>query len=134
MHALHIPHIVAIEADATVYEIAAVQFCRRFYQTLLTGGTVAAAFMAGRNAVLLDERLGTERGRAEAAKFKLLPEGADHGVVLVTTTPTSTAVRLADLPRPSHPYFQDRPRQLRRTQFLFRRHQRVEIQRQILVG
>ncbi|MCE7980231.1 MAG: NACHT domain-containing protein, partial [Caldilinea sp. CFX5] len=84
MHALRIPHIVAIEADETIYEMAAVQFCRRFYQVLLTGGTVDAAFVAGRNAVLLDERLGTARGRAEAAKFKLLPEDGSHRVSLVT--------------------------------------------------
>jgi len=110
LHALHIPHLVVIEADETIYEIAAVQFCRRFYQTLLTGGTVDAAFNAGRNAVLLDERLETERGRSEAAKFKLLPEGANHAVALVTPAPTQAAVQLQDLPRPSHPYLQDRPR------------------------
>lgn len=83
MSALHVQHIVAVEADKSVYEVAAIAFLRRFYQTLLSGGTVQEAFDGGRNAVLMDEQL-QRQGHAhnEAGKFKLLPEGASHAVTL----------------------------------------------------
>ncbi|HDN80209.1 MAG TPA: CHAT domain-containing protein, partial [Chloroflexi bacterium] len=76
LYALGIPHIVAVDADETVYQRSALAFFPGFYKTLLTGGTVQEAFYAGRNAVALDEdlhRLGPETALAEARKFKLLP-------------------------------------------------------------
>ena len=108
---LGVRHIVAIEVDASVYEIAAVQFYKRFYQTLLTGGTVQEAFTAGRNAVLTDDRLSREAALHEARKFKLLPEDQSHDTPLrsIASAGGPGAVRLAALPRLTQPPFHRRP-------------------------
>jgi tetratricopeptide (TPR) repeat protein len=108
---LGVRHIVAIEADASVYEIAAVQFYRRFYQTLLTSGTVQEAFTAGRNAVLTDDRLSRETALHEARKFKLLPEDQSHDTPLrsIASAGEPGAVRLAVRPRLTQPPFHRRP-------------------------
>ncbi len=74
--ALGVRHVVAIEADAAVYEIAAVRFYAHFYRALFTGADVTHAFAAGRSAVLTDARLGA--AAVEAAKFRLLPADGDH--------------------------------------------------------
>jgi tetratricopeptide (TPR) repeat protein len=77
LHALGIRHIVAVEADQSVYKVAAVAFYRRFYRALLSGASVAEAFAAGRTAVFNAPELGA-RAAAEAAKFTLLPANAPH--------------------------------------------------------
>ncbi|MFN3983735.1 MAG: CHAT domain-containing protein, partial [Caldilinea sp.] len=113
MHALGVRHIIAVEADDSVYQITAVAYFRRFYQTLLTGGTVADAHAAGRNAVLLDARLAQIDPGApqrEAAKFKLLPETADHHQPLAGLTPGNAPVAIEALPTLNPPYFIAPPR------------------------
>ncbi|MDW8352307.1 MAG: CHAT domain-containing protein, partial [Anaerolineae bacterium] len=97
MQALGVQHIVAVEADRSVYEVAAVAFYRRFYRALLTGASVREAFDAGRSAVFNEARLG---GRAadEAAKFTLLPADAQHDRRLFAGLPTG-AVAFDDLPK-----------------------------------
>jgi tetratricopeptide (TPR) repeat protein len=114
MHALGVRHIVAVEASDTVLEAAAVAYFRRFYQVLLTGGTVADAHAAGRNAVLLDERLARNNPRTpqrEAAKFKLLPETADHHRPLDGLTVGEAPVQIDLLPRLGPPHFISPPAQ-----------------------
>src|SRR5262245_35048025 len=75
LFAVGVDFVVAIEGDQTVYEVAAIAFCRRFYQSLLTGNTIDRAFDAGRRAIFVDEAM---RGfddhvtKDEVAKFKLL--------------------------------------------------------------
>jgi tetratricopeptide (TPR) repeat protein len=108
LQTLGVRHIVAVDADETVYEVAAVAFFRRFYQALLTGTTVREAFDAGRNAVLLDEtlgRLGPTAAMHEAGKFQLLPEGASHDQTLATPGNAAGPVELAPLPSLSPPSF-----------------------------
>ena len=94
---LGVRHVVAIEADATVYEIAAVRFYEHFYRALFTGASVAQAFGAGRSAVLADARLGAGAA-AEAAKFRLLPAGADHAAVTIAAAPDAAGARMLALP------------------------------------
>ena len=108
--ALGVPHIIAVDADESVTEIAAVQFFRRFYQALLTGRTVADAFRAGYTAVLTDDALPEKVAKAEAAKFKLLPDPGDHDVVIACGAPPPGArVRIRPLPGLAHPPFHQRP-------------------------
>ena len=67
-------HVLAIEGDKTVYEAAAIAFCRRFYQSLLTGNSLAKACDAGRRAIVNDETmrsLGEAAISREIAKFHL---------------------------------------------------------------
>ncbi|MCC9076308.1 CHAT domain-containing protein [Litorilinea aerophila] len=102
---LGVKHVVAIEADAAVYEIAAVRFYEHFYRALFTGASVAQAFRAGRSAVLADDRLG-ESAQTEAAKFRLLPTEADHHTTTLKAPPTSSPVRIQELPAISSSHFQ----------------------------
>ena len=74
MFDLGVEHVVAIDTDQSVYKIAAVTFCKKFYITLLTGRNLQAAFNAGASAVRMDEQLrGMGEADREADKFKLLP-------------------------------------------------------------
>ncbi len=112
--ALGVRHVIAIDAAEAVYERAAVQFCQRFYQALLTGRTVQAAFTAGRNAVLNDEQLGRDTAMQQARKFKLLPEDQPHDEVLLVvraaTAPVASGpVQVQPLPQLTHAYFSPRP-------------------------
>jgi tetratricopeptide (TPR) repeat protein len=96
MLALGIRHVVAVEADQSVYELAAVAFYRRFYLALLTGASVSEAFTAGCRAVFNEPKLGAAAA-AEAAKFKLLPEGGSHEERLFAGLP-SGQMTFNDLP------------------------------------
>ncbi len=113
LHALHVPHIVAVEADESVLQGAALAFFPRFYQVLLTGGTVRAAFTAARNAVALDEdltrHLGGEGALAEARKFKLLPEDGDHDRPLPDLAAGAGPVDVIPLPALTQHPFDRRP-------------------------
>jgi tetratricopeptide (TPR) repeat protein len=95
MLALGIRHVVAVEADQSVYELAAVAFYRRFYLALLTGASVSEAFTAGCRAVFNEPRLGSAAN--EAAKFRLLPEDAPHEDRLFAGLPAGQ-VTFDDLP------------------------------------
>ncbi|MBC7226570.1 MAG: NACHT domain-containing protein [Thermoflexales bacterium] len=112
LHALRIPHIVAVDAEETVTQRVAITFFCRFYTALLTGNTVADAFRAAQNAVALDEDL-CRRGRealalAEARKFRLLPEDSDHDEVLWPALPEGK-VEIELLPALTDPPFHLRP-------------------------
>ena len=77
-----VPHVVVINADDPILDIAARRFAERFYPSLLAGRSVADAFAFARTTVLTDDTLSTlfdaETFRTvsvrEAAKFRLLPE------------------------------------------------------------
>lgn len=73
--AVGVEHVVAIGGEHSVYEAAAVAFCRRFYQSLLTSNSLDRAFNAGQQAIFTDQtmrRLGDQATQLEAAKFKLI--------------------------------------------------------------
>ncbi len=112
LYALRIPHIVAVDAEETVTQRAAITFFRRFYEALLTGNTVGDAFRAAQNAVALDEdlwrRAGEAGARAEARKFRLLPEDGDHDRPLWPALPEG-AVQVELLPALTQPPFHLRP-------------------------
>ena len=74
---LGIPHIVAVEAEESVYQRSALTFFPAFYNALFSGRSVREAFEAGRTAVRFDPDLGANAA-AEARKFVLLPPEADH--------------------------------------------------------
>ncbi len=104
-----VPHIVAIDAEATVLDAATTAFARNFYPALLAGRSVAEAFEFGRAGVWADESL-HEAGQAlarpdlaalEEAKFSLLPAGADHDVVLF---PDLLRGELTDVTPPPTPH------------------------------
>ncbi|MCP4209898.1 MAG: CHAT domain-containing protein, partial [Halieaceae bacterium] len=112
MFTLGIQHVVAVEADESVLQVAATSFFRRFYQTLLSGGAVQAAFDAGRNAVLMDEtlnRIGAQAAMVEAGKFVLLPKGGDHNQTLRGSDSGGESVHVEPLPALTRPPFNQRP-------------------------
>jgi tetratricopeptide (TPR) repeat protein len=88
----NVAHVVAINADDPVLDLAARRFAQRFYPALLAGRSVAEAFEHAQAAVLSDDTLHelldpqTLQPVAvrEALKFRLLPEGdARHQQSLV---------------------------------------------------
>jgi hypothetical protein len=110
--ALGIPHIVAVDAEETVTQRAAITFFCRFYEALLAGNTVTEAFHAGQSAVELDEDLcrwvGEAGARAEAGKFRLLPKDGDHDRPLWPALPKGRA-QVEPLPALTRPPFHLRP-------------------------
>jgi predicted ATPase len=86
-----VPHVVAVDKEKPVLDLAAAAFARAFYAALLAGRTVAAAFDQGLTAVRTDAdlyRVAQKLKRpalaeGEAAKFRLLPERSDdHAAAL----------------------------------------------------
>ena len=72
---LGVPHVVVINAQDAVLDIAAREFATRLYASLLSGRSVAHAFEAARSAVRHQDRLESAgEGQFEAPKFKLLPK------------------------------------------------------------
>ncbi len=75
-----VPHVVAVDEDEPVVDLAAAAFARAFYAALLAGQSVAAAFGLGQTAVRTQPDLARAglAGR-EALKFRLLPAPEDGG-------------------------------------------------------
>lgn len=113
MFAIGVQHVVAIEGEHSVYEAAAVAFCRRFYQSLLTGNSLDPAFDAGRRAIFTDEtmrELGDRVTQAEAAKFKLITRpGADAAQFRLNVA--SGQAELSELPALTKPPFDQQPKE-----------------------
>ncbi|MGH9754741.1 MAG: tetratricopeptide repeat protein [Blastocatellia bacterium] len=90
-------HVVAIEGSQSVYEVAAIAFCRRFYQTLLTGRSLSESFAFGQDALFTDpvmRRMGNRATQIEASKFKLLNyPGADPARFYLTAASGQTELR-----------------------------------------
>ncbi|MBW4617173.1 MAG: SUMF1/EgtB/PvdO family nonheme iron enzyme [Desmonostoc vinosum HA7617-LM4] len=86
-----VPHIIAVNAEDKILDIAARCFSRRLYQALFNEDAIADAFLVSRSAVKLDDKLKKvfnsqtfEKGVNfdEAFKFKLLPQ-APHSQSLI---------------------------------------------------
>lgn len=111
LFAVGVEHVVAIDGDKTVYEAAAVAFCRRFYQSLLTGRNLLESFTSGKEALLTDptmRRLGNAATSAEADKFKLLSRpGFDPAQFSLAVGSGQT--RLEEWPALTHPPFDQQP-------------------------
>ncbi len=135
-----VPHIVAIDARATVVNAAAWAFARNFYPALLAGRGVAESFAIGRAGVGVDTVV-RELGRAldqpdlaalEEAKFLLLPADANHDVVLFPDLPQG---ELTDATSPPTPHnlparpetFTGRARELHALLGHLLRHRMVEL-------
>src|SRR5579883_713652 len=78
-----VPHVIAVNAEDKILDVAARCFSRKLYQALFNKYTVANSFLVSRNAVKLDDKLkklfnsGTLRlgvNFDEAFKFRLLPQ------------------------------------------------------------
>jgi tetratricopeptide (TPR) repeat protein len=80
-----VQHVVCVDADERILDVAAHAFARHFYPPLLQGRSVADAFSSARYSLLNDDslhvlshQLGT-LSFAEATKFRLLPSRvSDH--------------------------------------------------------
>jgi formylglycine-generating enzyme required for sulfatase activity len=78
-----VSHVIAVDAEDKILDVAARCFSRRLYQALFNQDNIANAFLVSRNAVKLDDKLKTifnsetfEPGVNfdEAFKFRLLPQ------------------------------------------------------------
>lgn len=52
-----VPHVIAVNADDKILDVAARCFSRRLYQALFNENSIADAFLGSRNAVKLDDKL-----------------------------------------------------------------------------
>lgn len=78
-----VSHVIAVDAEDKILDVAARCFSRRLYQALFNQDNIANAFLVSRNAVKLDDKLKTifnsETFQSgvnfdEAFKFRLLPQ------------------------------------------------------------
>ena len=78
-----VPHVIAVNADDQILDVAARCFSRRLYQALFNQDSVADGFLLSRNAIKIDDKLKKlfnsvtfEQGVNfdEAFKFRLLPQ------------------------------------------------------------
>jgi CHAT domain/NB-ARC domain len=78
-----VPHVVAINAEDKILDVAARCFSRKLYQALFNQDSIANAFLVSRNAVKLDDKLkklfNSETYKLgvnfdQAFKFRLLPQ------------------------------------------------------------
>eukprot|EP00698_Gefionella_okellyi_P001105 TRINITY_DN10996_c0_g1_i2.p1 TRINITY_DN10996_c0_g1~~TRINITY_DN10996_c0_g1_i2.p1 ORF type:complete len:780 (-),score=160.65 TRINITY_DN10996_c0_g1_i2:21-2360(-) len=72
-----VPHVVAVEVNTQLADVAARVFTRDFYLALAVGKTVSESYEIGKNAVRAAPIASAE---VEADKFLLLPEDGDHNV------------------------------------------------------
>jgi formylglycine-generating enzyme required for sulfatase activity/predicted ATPase len=86
-----VPHVIAVNAEDKILDVAARCFSRRLYQALFNQDSVVNSFLVSRNAVKLDDKLKKRFNSLtfqqgvnfdEAFKFRLLPQ-ADHNQSLI---------------------------------------------------
>jgi formylglycine-generating enzyme required for sulfatase activity len=87
-----VPHVIAVNAEDKILDVAARCFSRRLYQALFNQDSVSNSFLLGRNAVKLDDKLKKlfnsltfEQGVNfnEAFKFELLPQAAHNQSLII---------------------------------------------------
>jgi formylglycine-generating enzyme required for sulfatase activity/SpoVK/Ycf46/Vps4 family AAA+-type ATPase len=87
-----VPHVIAVDAEDKILDIAARCFSRRLYQALFNQDSVINSFLLSRNAVKLDDKLKNifnsltfEQGVNfdEAFKFRLLPQAAHNQSLII---------------------------------------------------
>ncbi len=87
-----VPHVIAVNAEDKILDVAARCFSRRLYQALFNQDAIADAFLESRNAVKLDDELEQlfnsstwEQGVNfdEAFKFQLLPQAAHNQSLII---------------------------------------------------
>jgi hypothetical protein len=83
-----VPHVIAIQTDDVVCDVASQVFMRHFYRSLLGGRkTVRESFEIARMAVQTSASMSQLASAKEPNKFLLLPHGANHDVQLFTDVP-----------------------------------------------
>ncbi|MBD2514720.1 CHAT domain-containing protein [Nostoc sp. FACHB-973] len=87
-----VPHVIAVNAEDKILDIAARCFSRRLYQALFNQDSVVNSFLLSRNAVRLDDQLRKifnsqtfQQGVNfdEALKFRLLPQASHHESLII---------------------------------------------------
>ncbi|PSB04421.1 NB-ARC domain-containing protein [Merismopedia glauca] len=90
-----VPHVIAVNAEDKILDVAARCFSRRLYQALFNQDSVANSFLSSRNAVKLDDNLKTLFNSQtlqlgvnfdEAFKFELLPQAAHNLSLIIEPT------------------------------------------------
>ncbi|OQS01448.1 hypothetical protein ACHHYP_00761 [Achlya hypogyna] len=75
-----VPHVIAVKVEERLEDQAAIVFTKNFYLALGQGKGVADSFDIARHAVAVYPHLA--QATKAAAKFRLLPEGADHSEIV----------------------------------------------------
>ncbi|MEC4816480.1 MAG: SUMF1/EgtB/PvdO family nonheme iron enzyme [Scytonema sp. PMC 1069.18] len=87
-----VSHVIAVNAEDKILDVAARCFSRRLYQALFNEDSIANAFLVSRNAVKLDDKLRKlfnsqtfQQGVNfdEAFKFRLLPQVPHHQSLII---------------------------------------------------
>lgn len=88
-----VPHVLCCQQDEELMDVSTVEFARNFYRALACGKKLQKAFELGKQAVKLSPLVPDSEN--EMRKFLLLPEGADHDVPILYTTPRRAKTSLA---------------------------------------
>ena len=87
----NVPHVIAINAEDTILDLAARCFAKKFYETLFNKSSILDAFLGGRKALIFNDKLKKlinpktykkDINLQEYFKFNLLPESSNHHELL----------------------------------------------------
>ncbi|MFM7408700.1 MAG: CHAT domain-containing protein [Cuspidothrix sp.] len=87
-----VSHVIAVDAEDQILDVAARCFSRRLYQALFNQDEIVNAFLVSRNAVKLDDKLKTVFNSEtfqpgvnfdEAFKFRLLPQSSHNQSLII---------------------------------------------------
>ncbi len=117
-------HVIAVNAEDEILDIAYQCFSRRLYQALFNQNTIANAFLVSRNAVKLDDKLKKlfnsltfQKGVNfdEAFKFRLLPQVPHNQSLIIEPTDSHQVIypqwSNTNIP-PNNPTFVGRKREI----------------------
>ena len=93
-----VPHVVCCPVVKHKLDEAALEFCKAFYKSLANLETVRNAFVDASKAVQDSTHLSYTGGRQATAKYRLLPEGGDHDVVVCQKQDDSNKLAALVLP------------------------------------
>ncbi len=119
-----VSHVIAVNAEDEILDVAARCFSRRLYQALFNEDSVANSFLLGRNAVKLDDKLKKlfnsvtfQQGVNfdEAFKFRLLPQASHHQSLIIEPADSHQVIypqwSNTNIPR-DDPYFVGRKQEI----------------------
>ncbi|MFM6154369.1 MAG: CHAT domain-containing protein, partial [Sphaerospermopsis kisseleviana] len=96
-----VSHVIAVDAEDQILDVAARCFSRRLYQALFNQDEIVNAFLVSRNAVKLDDKLKTVFNSEtfqpgvnfdEAFKFRLLPQSSHNQSLIIEPADSQSVI------------------------------------------
>jgi len=87
-----VPHVICSKQDSALLAVAALQFTKQLYKSLVNGFTVNDSFKRAKDAILVTPEVGNKDRYFEIDKFLLLPEDGNHDVTIFDDAITSNFI------------------------------------------